>query len=167
MNIETYKQMRMWENIAYLIKEAESELQQYHNGVKEIINPDIYSLKVETLDDRIESLDKQILIWKAKKKEISETLIDNNIDVEFIVTNIYPELKCGKWFHNYYIEKNKVESSDEYVYITYEQERSKEFQRQTYPSLEAALKEIDSYYYYLKERESLEQVLEEMKRHFE
>lgn len=152
MNIEIYKKMRIWENIRkFEIEDRGHKI----NGTKRELS--IWELPLSTK----EVVDKD---WRFKRslpaaKEIEGELLKIGIDVEYIVTNAYTELKRGFWLHNYYIEENKLEFGG-YEYRSYEGDRSRKREREKYNSMDEAVAGILSFYFYLPDLETVEDVLQ-------
>ncbi|MGG1673967.1 hypothetical protein ACIFOE_25740 [Paenibacillus sp. NRS-1783] len=154
MNVEIYKKMRIWENIRKF--EIEDRTHKIKGTKPE---PNIWEEGFHLYTE--EAVDED---WRFKKsiphaKEIEEELLKIGIDVEYIVTNAYTELKRGFWLHNYYIEENKIEFGG-YEYQSYEGDRSRKKEREKYNSMEEAVAGILSFYYYLSNLETAEEVLQ-------
>lgn len=160
--VEIYQAMRIWENITRNNKDLKNEITELETGEK-TFEPEPFEIyeTADSLEAKIANLKELIKENESEKNEIADKLFNEGIDVEYIVTNTYPTLKQGAWLHNYYIEQNKIENAG-YKYVTYEHDVTKENERKTYDTLSGAVEEILSYYTYLTEIETVEEVLEKL-----
>jgi uncharacterized small protein (DUF1192 family) len=162
-NDNNYLQMRIWENTTQMIAEAKRELSAYkYAGVKEVINSDPYTLLSEekTVEERVAYLKEEIVKLKRQREEIANQFSGEEIDVEYIVTGAYPNLVTGGWLHNYYIRKIRIENTGYYYNITEQDMSNKPCGK--FETLEEAVAEILSYYYYISKLETVEEAIEKL-----
>lgn len=131
MNIETYEKVRMWENIMNNTNPISDPLEEVFGT-----SPD-------------KGIDKKML------KEIEQELHQKGIDVEYVVTNVYPEMKKRMWMHNYCIVREKIEFGS-YRYDIYEHDITPTHLRGSYNEVKTAITDIDSWYDYLSSRPSVD-----------
>lgn len=164
--VEIYKAMRLWENITSIVKDRTKEIKKYQNGEKtfsrDLSDPfTTYETAMDT-ESKVAQLIDENKAGELEKQEIEISLQKEGIDVEYIVTNVYTDLKKGVWLHNYYIQQNKILNGG-YEYKTFEHSEDKENERMTYPTLKEAVVEILSYYRYLPDLETVDEALEKLK----
>lgn len=163
MDINIYHKMRLWENSTNLLKERKKELYDYSRGETKILFEDPFQLEDITLEKRIETVNEEIEFYRKKRREIELELNSKGIDVEYIVTSVYPDLKFGGWLHNYYIKESKIQNEGHKYTI---QEGNDKFSA-TFHNLQDAVREVLSYYNYLSNSESFDEIMEKMSYFFE
>ncbi len=143
ISVDVYGKMRVWENIrGFEIEERNRIL----SGKK--LETDEWSMWA-TSEEEIEAEHRDQLTRSIDQaEEISKELSELGIDVEYVVTSFYTNLRRGFWLHNYYIEEVKQDNSG-YIYQTYEHEKSSDYKREVYSDLKEAITNILSYYHYL------------------
>ncbi|MGG6309763.1 hypothetical protein [Paenibacillus macerans] len=134
--IKIYKQMRAWEEV----REREKKML---NGVIE-------------LDPRI------LKICKEQQETIKEKLLQFDVDVEYILTSIFPYLKKEAWILDHGIKLNKIENGC-YEYELYKAPLNGDAKPlKLFSTLEEAVTEILSYYPEIARIKTVEQVISEL-----
>lgn len=107
---------------------------------------DMRVLEIDLLKRGKDKDQTKLLKCREVMERMSELLANDSTDVEYIVTNTFPNLKKTAWLYDYYIEENKLEHSD-YEYSIFKAPLNGENKKvNSFPTLVGAVSEILSYY---------------------
>lgn len=121
-SIEIYASIRKWEEL---------RLKFIENMKK----------KQSSLDEDSIISDESEIILRNEMKEIEIAFLNESTDVEYIVTQTFPELKKGAWINNFYIEENKIEQNG-YEYNLFEEKNASGHPRKNYKTLEDVVGDV-------------------------
>lgn len=144
---EIYEKMRMWENTVKIRRDILASIRQCKSKDYVLSDEDKFRYGVKSIEEKVDLLKKELQECEEYQKQISDELEDQGIDVEYIVTSAYNDLKRGAWLFNYYIEENKEEHG-KYFYKTYLHDIVPESEKESYDTLEQAVNSIMSFYDY-------------------
>ena len=123
-SVEIYTNIRAWEDLRRIeIDRMRKRQSASQNG------------------DLIIAADEIEIINKQKMKELEAAFLEESTDVEYIVTQTFPDLKKSAWLNTYFIEENRIESEG-YQYKTFKGTCAPEHQRETCNTLEEAVSGI-------------------------
>ncbi|PZM63727.1 hypothetical protein [Paenibacillus dendritiformis] len=170
MNIEIYKMMREWERHFWSIEQYKKLIADHEAGkdiTPELSDPFNFFDNATSADWAARLLD-YIAHSKKEMQFFASELAKKGIDVEYIVTNVYANMKKRGQYIEYHIRREKIEHGG-YEYKTFSLHEEPGRERETYNSLEEALTAIHSFYEYLPEhkRESVEDALTRLKKIFD
>lgn len=161
MNAEIYGKMRVWENMGKIIMDDRRELRRYAEGETKNLNPDhMWLLNEQSVPERIAEITASIERTVRDRNAIASELAEIGIDVEYVVTGFYKELKPRAWLRNYSITRERVEHTG-YVYEI--REGGDGSYRKTFGTLEDAVTEIIGYYAYMNDNLSVEDTVAALK----
>ncbi|MFD0587763.1 hypothetical protein ACFQZE_07095 [Paenibacillus sp. GCM10027627] len=164
--VEIYRKMRTWELYCECIVKLKNELKLYENGLSEVIDPDVFSLIPETVETRSISILNKIKDFKFMNQEIAKDLFDQDIDVEYIVKEAYPNLKRVDNIRDCFIIQNKKELGTYFYSIRSPHMDSPD--KGHYETLSDVVTEVLSSYSYLgDEVETIQSAMDRLEKVFE
>lgn len=148
MDVETYEQMRIWENMMVRKNNLQKEILDYELNEKKLYAETVYLedlIEEKSQEDLLKEKKDNLLSLKLESNNLENILFNKGIDVFYVVTSVFDYLKQGKWVKNYYIEKDKKLNGG-YYFKVYEHEVIESKLITIGSDLELLIDEIISYY---------------------